>query len=78
MNKKAICANVTAEMICRIAFLRGQLPVRRPPLNRHLKHKYYLFFIECIMEEVLKELNQNSVLIEKQKVGHEFYGGQKS
>jgi hypothetical protein len=30
-----------------------------------------------IMDEVLKELNQNTVLIEKQKVGHEFYGGQK-
>lgn len=29
-----------------------------------------------IMGEVLKELNQNSVLIEKQRVGYEFYGGQ--
>lgn len=33
--------------------------------------------MKSIMEEVLKELNQNSVLIEKQKVGYEFYGGQK-
>lgn len=30
-----------------------------------------------IMDEVLKELNQNTVLIEKQRVGYEFYGGQK-
>lgn len=34
--------------------------------------------MKSIMDEVLKELNQNSVLIEKQKVGSEFYGGQKS
>lgn len=33
--------------------------------------------IKKIMEEVLKELNQNSVLLEKQKVGYEFYEGQK-
>lgn len=34
--------------------------------------------MKSIMDEVLKELNQNSILIEKQKVGSEFYGGQKS
>lgn len=33
--------------------------------------------VKRIMDEVLKDLNQNSVLIEKQKVGYEFYGGQK-
>jgi hypothetical protein len=30
-----------------------------------------------IMDEVLKELNQNAVLIDKQKVDYEFYKGQK-
>jgi len=33
--------------------------------------------MESIMDEVLKELNQNSILIEKQKVNYEFYEGAK-
>ncbi len=33
--------------------------------------------MKSIMDEVLKELNQNSVLIEKQIMGYEFYGGHK-
>ncbi|SFG13058.1 hypothetical protein SAMN05660649_00800 [Desulfotomaculum arcticum] len=34
--------------------------------------------MKSIMGEVLKELDQNAVLIEKQKVGYEFYGGKNS
>jgi hypothetical protein len=33
--------------------------------------------MKAIMNEVLKELNQNSILIEKQKVNCEFYEGEK-
>ena len=33
--------------------------------------------IKLIMDEVLKELNQNSILLEKQKVNYTFYEGVK-
>lgn len=33
--------------------------------------------IKAIMDEVIKELNQNSVLVEKKKVNYEFYEGNK-
>lgn len=33
--------------------------------------------MKAIMDEVIKELNQNSILIEKQKVNYEFYKGAK-
>ncbi|AET69231.1 hypothetical protein Desor_3769 [Desulfosporosinus orientis DSM 765] len=43
----------------------------------------YTFFnvtdaqMKSIMNEMLKELNQNSILIEKQKVNYDFYDGEK-
>ncbi|MDD3654388.1 MAG: DUF3574 domain-containing protein [Desulfotomaculaceae bacterium] len=33
--------------------------------------------VKAIMDEVLQELNQNSILIEKQTVNYEFYAGAK-
>jgi hypothetical protein len=51
-----------------------------------ITHENSLFFefssatdrqIKGIMDEVLKKLNQNSILVEKQKVNREFYEGKK-
>lgn len=33
--------------------------------------------IKDIMDEILKELNQNSILLEKQRINSEFYEGEK-
>ncbi|PKM76310.1 MAG: DUF3574 domain-containing protein [Firmicutes bacterium HGW-Firmicutes-15] len=33
--------------------------------------------MKAIMDEILRDLNQNSILIEKQKVNYEFYEGAK-
>jgi len=43
----------------------------------------YIFYsatdedVKSIMNEIIKELNQNSVLIEKEKIDYEFYEGVK-
>jgi len=34
--------------------------------------------IKDIMDEILEELNQNSILLEKQRINSEFYEGEKS